>query len=59
MTRALETLAGENLQNPFPHPAYAAFHMTHPPIPDRIRRLHAQFETAEDDATDYDSLPSG
>ncbi|WP_049986250.1 M48 family metallopeptidase [Halobellus rufus] len=42
MTRALETLAGENLSNPFPHPAYAAFHMTHPPIPERIRRLREQ-----------------
>ncbi|MGQ4554876.1 M48 family metalloprotease [Halobellus sp. GM3] len=39
MTRALRTLAGENLSNPFPHPAYAAFHLTHPPIPERIRRL--------------------
>ena len=43
MTRALETLAGENLSNPFPHPAYAAFHMTHPPIPERIRRLREQY----------------
>ncbi|WP_336024830.1 M48 family metallopeptidase [Halobellus salinisoli] len=44
MTRALETLAGENLSNPFPHPAYAAFHMTHPPIPERIRRLREQHD---------------
>ena len=43
MTQALQTLAGENLQNPFPHPAYAAFHMTHPPIPTRIRRLREQY----------------
>jgi STE24 endopeptidase len=43
MTRALETLAGENLSNPFPHPAYAAFHLTHPPIPERIRRLREQY----------------
>ena len=43
MTRALETLAGENLSNPFPHPAYAAFNLTHPPIPERIRRLREQY----------------
>lgn len=34
---ALGRLAGENLMNPFPHPWYAAFHYSHPPIPDRIR----------------------
>ena len=43
MTRALRTLAGENLSNPFPHPAYAAFNLTHPPIPERIRRLREQY----------------
>ena len=47
MTRALETLAGENLSNPFPHPAYAAFNLTHPPIPERIRRLREQYGDAD------------
>ena len=50
MTRALETLAGENLSNPFPHPAYAAFNLTHPPIPERIRRLREQYG----EGTDHD-----
>ena len=36
---ALGRLAGENLMNPFPHPWYAAFHYSHPPIPDRIRYI--------------------
>lgn len=55
MTQALQTLAGENLQNPFPHPAYAAFHMTHPPIPTRIRRLREKYG---DDSTN-DGLLDG
>jgi STE24 endopeptidase len=39
LASALARLAGENLSNPFPHPLYAAFHYTHPPVPERIRRL--------------------
>jgi STE24 endopeptidase len=38
---ALATLVDENLSNPFPHPLYAAFHYTHPPVPDRIRHVEA------------------
>ncbi|WP_435183420.1 M48 family metallopeptidase [Halobellus sp. EA9] len=52
MTRALRTLAGENLSNPFPHPAYAAFHLTHPSIPERIRRLREQYGKDEGGAPD-------
>ncbi len=37
MADALAGLARENLANPFPHPYYAAFNYTHPPIPERIR----------------------
>lgn len=36
---ALAALTSENLSNPFPHPLYEAFHYTHPPVPERIRRL--------------------
>ncbi len=39
MVNALASLARENLANPFPHPWYAAFTQTHPPIPERIRML--------------------
>ena len=56
MTRALRTLAGENLANPFPHPAYAAFNLTHPPIPERIRRLREQYG---DGAGDVDGVGAG
>ena len=37
MVGALATLASENLANPFPHPWYAAFTQSHPPIPERMR----------------------
>ena len=39
MVSALETLASENLSNPFPDPLYATFHYSHPPIPERIRSI--------------------
>ncbi|MFB6354538.1 MAG: M48 family metallopeptidase [Halobacteriales archaeon] len=39
MVDALTTLVGENLSNPFLHPWYEAFHASHPPVPERIRRL--------------------
>jgi STE24 endopeptidase len=39
---ALERLVEENLSNPFPHPWYAAFHYTHPPVPERVRRLRGR-----------------
>ena len=39
MVDALSTLVSANLSNPFMHPLYEAFHASHPPIPERIRRL--------------------
>ena len=42
MIDALGRLADENLANPFPHPWYARFHHSHPPIPERIRLLSDQ-----------------
>jgi len=39
LTGALANLVSENLSNPFPHPWYATFHYTHPPVPDRIRYI--------------------
>ena len=44
MADALARLGGENLANPFPDPTYAAFHYSHPPIPERIRRIRDRAE---------------
>lgn len=41
MVEALATLARENLANPFPHPWYAAFNHSHPPVPERMRYIEA------------------
>lgn len=44
---AFRTLTDENLGNPFPHPWYAAFNLTHPPMPDRMRHVREQFEDSQ------------
>ena len=53
MVDALARLATENLANPFPHPWYATFHHSHPPIPERIRLLQERSD-ADEPATDLD-----
>ncbi|HEV8550983.1 MAG TPA: M48 family metallopeptidase [Polyangiaceae bacterium] len=42
LASALTKLASENLSNLHPHPLYAAFYYSHPPMPERIRSLRAQ-----------------
>ncbi|HYR03694.1 MAG TPA: M48 family metalloprotease, partial [Syntrophobacteria bacterium] len=39
LASALIKLSGENLANLFPHPLYAAFYYSHPPLVERVRRL--------------------
>jgi len=39
LASALVKLSRENLSNLYPHPLYAAFYYTHPPIVERVRRL--------------------
>ena len=39
---ALAKLGTENLSNLHPHPLYAAFYYSHPPVIERVRRLRAQ-----------------
>lgn len=39
MVRALKRLAADNLANLTPHPLYAWFYYSHPPLAERIRRL--------------------
>jgi STE24 endopeptidase len=46
LASALQKLASENLSNLHPHPLYAAFYYSHPPMPERIRRLRASAEAA-------------
>jgi len=47
---ALSRLTSENLSNPFPHPWYALFHYTHPPVPERIRTIEEQTADAAEPA---------
>ena len=42
MRSALKRLAADNLANLSPHPLYAWFYYSHPPLVDRIERLKAQ-----------------
>jgi STE24 endopeptidase len=39
MVKALKRLASDNLSNLIPHPLYAWFYYSHPPLLERIRRL--------------------
>jgi STE24 endopeptidase len=55
---ALCRLTSENLANPFPHPLYATFHYTHPPIPDRIRYIR-EVSGSEDSSETPPSSASG
>jgi STE24 endopeptidase len=43
MIRALVKLSKDNLSNLHPHPLYAAFHYSHPPVTERIRKLSESF----------------
>jgi STE24 endopeptidase len=42
MASALVKLSKENLSNLHPHPLYAAFYYSHPPVVERIRELRAE-----------------
>lgn len=47
LASALVKLSTENLSNLFPHPLYAAFHYSHPPVVERVQKLttmHAKQE---------------
>jgi STE24 endopeptidase len=41
MASSLAKLARDNLSNLHPHPWYAAFHYSHPPVVERIRRIRS------------------
>ena len=50
MVGALKRLAADNLANLAPHPIYAWFYYSHPPLVERIERLkrHPRFLATED-----------
>jgi STE24 endopeptidase len=41
LASALIKMSAENLSNLFPHPWYAAFHYSHPPVVERVRTLRS------------------
>jgi len=47
MCRALKRLASDNLANLIPHPLYAWFYYSHPPLVERIERLSATHSRQE------------
>ena len=47
LASALIKMSAENLSNLFPHPLYAAFYYSHPPIVERVRQLQAWARTPD------------
>ncbi len=47
LASALVKLCRENLANLHPHPLYAAFYYSHPPVVDRVQYLNTRAEAAE------------
>ena len=45
LAEALIKLSKENLANLHPHPLYAVFYYSHPPVVERVRRLQKQQES--------------
>ena len=46
LASALVKMSAENLSNLFPHPLYAGFHYSHPPVVERVRILQEWAEAA-------------
>jgi STE24 endopeptidase len=57
MVKALKRLASDNLSNLTPHPLYAWFYYSHPPLLERIRRL--QESLPGPGSTEFLSNPAG
>jgi STE24 endopeptidase len=47
LASALIKMSAENLANLFPHPLYAAFHYSHPPVVERVGTLMNMAETEQ------------
>ena len=50
MVDALVKLSKENLSNLFPHPLYAFFNYSHPPVLERVRYIRAYCGAAKGEA---------
>ena len=61
MVKALKRLASDNLSNLTPHPLYAWFYYSHPPLLERIRRLQESLPgpgSSEKLSTPAEALPA-
>lgn len=47
MASALVKMSAENLSNLFPHPLYAGFYYSHPPVVERVRKLQEWAKTSQ------------
>jgi STE24 endopeptidase len=54
LASALIKMSAENLSNLFPHPLYAGFHYSHPPVVERVKMLQSWAVTSDADR-DYHS----
>jgi STE24 endopeptidase len=54
LASALVKMSVENLSNLFPHPLYAGFHYSHPPVVERVKMLQSWQSTSDADL-DYHS----
>jgi STE24 endopeptidase len=50
LAEALIKLSKENLANLHPHPLYAAFYYSHPPVVERVKRLQGKATAAAGDS---------
>jgi STE24 endopeptidase len=49
LASALVKMSAENLSNLFPHPLYAGFHYSHPPVVERVRMLQEWADVSTQD----------
>jgi len=58
LASALVKMSSENLSNLFPHPLYAAFYYSHPPIVERVRQLRCLGDEAGHQSDRSPHVPS-
>jgi STE24 endopeptidase len=58
LASALVKMSSENLSNLFPHPLYAAFYYSHPPIVERVRQLRGMGGPADHQSERSPHVPS-